>query len=262
MTRPVIIAHRGGSAPAAENTLPAFRQALELGVDGIELDLQLGDAGDLVVIHDMITAGDRREDAPRLASVLDLVQALRPRARVVIDLKSAPWTPGLEDQGRRLVDAAASLLQAYPCKDRIILASFDWDALEHASRCLPACPIAFHTMAARWLDRLSAAQTGVNDRRDLLAYLEGWRQRRGPGFEALSPLELMRAADGDIWSCLHRDLTDTAVAKARGLGLAVWTWTVNQPADLARVIRLGVDAVTTDRPDQLLRYLDAQEQES
>jgi glycerophosphoryl diester phosphodiesterase len=262
MSKPKIIAHRGGAAIAPENTLPAFRQALALGVDGIELDLQLSDDGELVVIHDVLLAGAAPADAPRFETILDLVWSERPDAMMVVDLKATPWRSDRKDQGRRLIDAAAPLLEAYPRKDLITLASFDWDALEHASARLPGLPTAFHTMAARLLAGLSPAQTGVDDPRDLLAHLEHWRQSRGAGVEALSPLDLMRGAGAEIWSCQHRDLTASAVAKARALDLSVWTWTVNTEADLTRVLRLGVDAVTTDWPDRVLRYLDVQRWEA
>jgi glycerophosphoryl diester phosphodiesterase len=261
MSRPLIIAHRGGAAMAPENTLPAFRQALDLGVDGIELDLHLNSAGELVVIHDVLAVHDLAPDAPRLEDVLDLVWAARPQSTIVIDLKAAPWNADQQDNGRRLVDAVAPVVEAYPRPDLLTLASFDWGALEHASSRLPAARTAFHTMAVRWIEALSPAQTGVADRRDLLAYLEDWRQRRGPGVEGLSPLDLIRTASASIWSCQQRDLTELAVRKARELDLGVWTWTVNTAADLVRVLGLGVDAVTTDRPDHVLRFLDTQQWE-
>ncbi len=237
--RPIVIAHRGGAAIAPENTLAAFRRALELGVDGIEFDLQRNAAGELVVLHDILGDGDMAEGAPRLESVLDLVAALRPDARLVVDLKATPWCAGRGDDGRRLVDAAAPLLEAHLNKGCVVLASFDFGALEHAAHRLPAFATAFHTMAARWLEGLSAKQTGIPERRDVLAYHEEWRQRRGPGHEALSPLDLMKQAGGAIWSCQHRDLAASAVAVARGLDLMVWTWTVNTESDLARVLALG-----------------------
>lgn len=255
MSTPIVIAHRGGAAIAPENTLEAFERGLALGADGVEFDLQLSDGGELVVVHDMLEPGEAPGPAPRLAAVLDLVARLRPDARIVVDLKAAPWKPGCEDQGRRLADAAAPVLAAYPRPDRLVLASFDWAALEHARGLLPGAATGFHTMAPRWTRHLSPRQTGVDDPRDLLAYLEAWRQSRGPGIEALSPLELMRGAGAGLWSCQHRDLTAAAVARARALGLGVWAWTVNTPADLARVLDIGVDAITTDWPGHVVNFL-------
>ena len=255
MNKPIVIAHRGGAALAPENSLKAFTRALDAGVDGVELDVQLGDNGELIVIHDVLEPDDLCLGAPRLDAVLDLIQTIRPDACVVIDVKAAPWRQDRRDQGCRLIDAAVDPLALYPRGDRLVLASFDWDALEHASKRLPASKIAFHTMAARWLVGLSPQQTGLTDSSQILAYLEAWRQARGPGYEALSPLEMMRGSGAHIWSCHHRDLTASSVTRARGLGLQVWTWTVNAPADLERVLDLGVDAVTTDWPDHVVNYL-------
>lgn len=255
MHKPIVIAHRGGAAIAPENTLEAFERGLALGADGVEFDLQLTGDGELVVTHDPLQLDDVCPEAPRLAQALERIAALKPEATIVVDLKATPWKPGCEDQGQRLVDAAAPVLEAWPHPEQLVLASFDWDAAEHASRRIPAARTGFHTMAVRWTHGLSPRQTGVDDPRELLAYLEGWRQARGPGIEARSSLELIKGAGGRIWSCQHRDLTPEAIARARELGLAVWTWTVNSQADLDRVLDLGVDAVTTDWPGHVVNCL-------
>lgn len=250
-----LIAHRGGLEHAPENTLEAFASAIAMGADGIELDLQMLDDGALLVRHDMIAAEAGEADLPRLDQVLDMVAERRPDMRIVVDVKATPWTPGLENHGLALIERAAPQLRAYVRPDRIVLGSFDWIALEHARDVLPEFPTAFHTMAARWLAGLPLQQTGVADVRDYLAYMEAWRQARGPGMEALSALDAIKGAGGKIWSCLHRDLTPQAVAHARALGLEVWTWTVNTEDDLNRVLAMGVDAVTTDRPQHLIELL-------
>lgn len=252
--RPLIIGHRGAAGLAPENTLAAFETAIALGADGIELDLQLTAEGELLVRHDIFADAPPAEPPPTLKDILELVGAQSPGMRIVIDLKSTPWSLERAHSGPDLVDAVAPHLAAYAHPERVVLASFDWDAAEHAGRAAPACGRAFHSMAAHWLDHITPAQSGVADRRDLLAYLEGWRQARGPGTEALAPLDLIRAAGGTIWSCHHRDLTAGAAAKARALGLQVWTWTVNTEADLRRVLDIGVDAVTTDHPDRVIAF--------
>jgi glycerophosphoryl diester phosphodiesterase len=262
MTRPILIAHRGGLEHAPENSLEAFESAMESAVDGFELDVQLARDGGLVVRHEVLPPGADPCAWPSLGDVLALAAARRPEMRIVIDLKGAPWTEGGKARGRALIDQAAPLLKAYPRPDRLVLGSFDWDALDYAREALPTLSRAYHTMAARWLAGLSPVQTAVDDPRDYLAYLEAWRQARGPGFEALSHLDLFRSGGAAIWSCLHRDLTLGSVARARDLGLAVWTWTVNTEDDLSRVLELGVDAVTTDQPGRMLRYFDTQPKEA
>jgi len=262
MTRPILIAHRGGLEHAPENTLEAFEMAIASGVDGFELDVQLSRDGALVVRHDLLPPDADPSAWPSLQQVLDMAVEARPDIRIVIDVKGAPWTEDGRARSRALIERAAPLLNAYPRPERLLLGSFDWDALDYAGEILPRLARAHHTMAVRWLSGLSQAQTAIRDPRDYLAYLEGWRQARGPGFEGLSHLDLFRSGGAMAWSCMHRDLTAAAVAKARDLGLAVWAWTVNTEDDLRRMMALGVDAVTTDRPDQMLRFFESQTKET
>ena len=262
MTRPILIAHRGGLERAPENSLAAFAAAIDSAVDGFELDLQLSAGGALVARHDPLQPDTDVADLPTLAEVLRMTALRRPGMRILIDIKGTPWARGRTPQGRALIDRAAPLLRAYPHPDQIVLGSFDWDTLAYARQTLPHLRQAFHTMAVKWLEGLRESQTGVGDPRDYLAYVEAWRQARGAGHEALSTLELFQAGGAAIWSCHHRDLTAPAIARARSLGLSVWTWTVNTEADLRRVLDLGVDAVTTDRPEQILRLFASTEQET
>jgi glycerophosphoryl diester phosphodiesterase len=262
VTRPLVVGHRGAAGLLPENTLAGFEKAIAVGADGIELDLQLDGDGQLRVRHDIVPDGAGAEPPPTLAAILGLVAARAPRMTIFIDLKATPWAARDQARGIRLVDAAAPLLARHAHPGRIVLASFDWDALEHARRTLPACRLAFHSMATRWLDHLTPAQSGVDHPRDFLAYMEGWRQARGPGVEGLSSLELIRAAGGAIWSCHHRDLTPAAAAKAREVGLAIWAWTVNAEADLQRVLRIGVAGVITDYPDRILNVLNTMDWET
>jgi glycerophosphoryl diester phosphodiesterase len=62
---------------------------------------------------------------------------------------------------------------------------------------------------------------------------------------------MVKAAGGAIWSPNYRDLDEALVKEARGLGLKVLPWTVNDPADMERLIDWDVDGLITDRPDRL-----------
>lgn len=62
---------------------------------------------------------------------------------------------------------------------------------------------------------------------------------------------MVRAAGGRIWSSFHGDLDAAQVKEAQGLGLTVLAWTVNDPAQIARMLDLGVDGIVTDRPDRV-----------
>ena len=241
MTRPLVVAHRGGAGLAPENTLAACRLALGLGVDAVEVDVRLAADGVPVVLHDPTldrttsgrgplsvqraaalraldaTIGGRgrfpAELLPLLAEVLAL---LRGRAAAHIELKGEPRV------APELVEAVVDLLDE--CGEPApLLLSFDWDALAHAHARAPN--LALKALAPHWpasgtmaLERLSAA--GV-----------GWL---GLGYAALTPVRL---------------------AMVRAMGLRLGIWTVNHVASLRRGLRLGVDALTTDRPDRLLPLL-------
>jgi glycerophosphoryl diester phosphodiesterase len=63
--------------------------------------------------------------------------------------------------------------------------------------------------------------------------------------------KLIRAAGGKVWSAFHGDLSAALVTEAHDLGLTVLAWTVNEPADISRVLDWGVDGIVSDRPDRV-----------
>src|SRR5512147_906066 len=146
--RPLVLGHRGASADAPENTLAAFRLALEQGADGVELDAWRCASGEVVVFHDQdarrlagsplrveraslpeLQALDvgawkgerfRGERIPRLEEALEVLGA----AVVNVELKSAhpPGDP-------RLALAVARILRSRGAVERALVSSFDWTLL-------------------------------------------------------------------------------------------------------------------------------------
>jgi glycerophosphoryl diester phosphodiesterase len=125
--------------------------------------------------------------------------------------------------------------------ERVTLQSFDWRTLVAARRLVPALRTACLTIetdnsnnvAARD-DRASAWTAGLD-----LGQYEG------------SVPRLVKAAGCAIWSPFHRNATDARVAEAHALGLTVLPWTVNDVADMRRLIAAGVDGLISDYPDRL-----------
>src|ERR1051326_9037629 len=93
-SRPVLVCHRGASALAPENSLEAFRVAMQHGVDFSELDVHVGRSGDLVVTHDPPQDAAADRELPRLAEVFDLV---RGRMGIYVELKGAATGEALGD---------------------------------------------------------------------------------------------------------------------------------------------------------------------
>lgn len=227
-------AHRGASAYAPENTLPAFQKAIAMGADGVEFDVQRTADGHLVVIHDEtidrtstglgkvrdLTLDQlRRHDysnrkigfdgiqIPLLSEVLELLRATE--LTVNIELKtSVELYPGIEDEALELVDGMGM-------GERVIWSSFNHNTIAALRGRVPR-------------ERLALL---VAD-----ALHEPWRYAAEFGAGALHP-------------GIHLLQQPGYVGAAHNAGLKVHVWTVND-AELVRIVkRMGVDAVITNHPD-------------
>jgi glycerophosphoryl diester phosphodiesterase len=231
--RPLVIAHRGASADAPENTLSAFRLARRLGAGMVELDVHRTKDRRLVVIHDPSltrTTGVRAAVASRtLAEMADLdagswfsprfararvptleavLAALGPRMAVNIEIKSGrrPY-PGLE---ARLV----ALLRRLGWVRRALISSFRLAPLARVRRLHPT--IAIGILVHPWSPDLAL--------------------RRARRLGAVSVHPPARAVTAALIDRLH------------AAGLLVLPYTVDRRADQARLLRLGVDGFFTNRP--------------
>jgi glycerophosphoryl diester phosphodiesterase len=220
----MILGHRGASGEAPENTLRAFALAAEQGADGVELDVQPSADGALVIMHDDTV--DRTTNGR--GRVADLTYA----ALAALDAGAGEPVPTLEEaltlaRGRLFVDieikdpgvepAVAALVDRLGMADEVAISSF-----------YPASLAAMRATAPhlrRWL-------------------LSGeW-----------SPVVLQVALDlGAVGVAPHHRHIDAALVEAaRARGLAVVAWTVNAPADIERLLALGLDALITDYPARAL----------
>ena len=226
----LVIAHRGASAEKPENTLAAFRRALALKVDGIELDVQVTADGVPVVFHDSslrrLTGQSGRlskqtwrelkklqvagtEPIPRLSDVLTLV---RGRALVQIELKRG--VP---------VSRVVRIIRRARAERWVILASFEANLVREAGKLAPAIP------------------------RMLIS--EG----RG---EAKQLLRQMADADAGGLSLHHKAVRNRAMVQAiQAGGATLWCWPVNDAAIARRLAGWGTDALLGDNPALLRRMV-------
>ncbi|MCK5805644.1 MAG: hypothetical protein KAI66_22620 [Lentisphaeria bacterium] len=240
---PVIEAHRGDSAHAPENTIVAFRQAIDLGAGWIELDIHQCAGGDFVVMHD--TTVDRTSDGegaiadltlaqlrsldigawrgaqfageriPTLRETLELVQ----RAGVHLNIEIKELSQG-ETSARQL----AALLDEYPSQDGLqhVVSSFNLEALLD-------------------LDRIGAEVP--------LAYLGGKE-----GFEILQSA----MQHGLPWVHLqYEGVSRDLVLRAHAAGIRVMVWTMDRGDLYAYFARAGVDKICTNDPGRMLRIQQA-----
>jgi glycerophosphoryl diester phosphodiesterase len=236
---PKNFAHRGGRRWAPENTLASFKKSVDLGVDGIELDIHKCKSGELVVIHDdtvdrttngkgavknmtweelsALDAGtwyDKKfagEKLPLLKQVLDLVHG---KLVINVEIKNCPTIyPGIEDD-------LLKMLSNYPYADKIVISSFDHEVIHSIHRKTKKYKLAL------------LGDSIIHD-------LPGYAERVGascwnPDFDCVRP---------DSMKVAHEH------------GLEVNTWTVNKPEDWKRACDLHVDTIITDDPEGLQNFL-------
>ena len=242
-----VAAHRGGAQLWAENGLTAFRNALALGADYLELDTHLTADGEVVVIHDptlertttghgavsavrradlaaaRLKARDGRvtEDAvPTLAQVLDTLQpsAAQLLLEIKVDAARKPY-PDIERK-------ALALVQARGLGDRVIVMAFEAPTLKRVRALDPKIRMA-----------LLVSKTRVSRERAVAGDLVAWARDAGATHLGVE----------------HPVVDAALLAAARGAGLQVAAWTANGEADIKRLVELRVDVVISDRPDLALR---------
>jgi glycerophosphoryl diester phosphodiesterase len=241
MKPPLVIAHRGASHVAPENTLAAFRLAWEQGADAIETDLRLTADGAVVAFHDangrrllrdrrricdltlaelrQLDAGAwkagawRGERVPELGEVLETAPS---HGQIVLELKE---------------NIAAALATALPdpMRPRTTIIAFDAETITHAKRLLPEC-------RALWL---------------FGNY--GLLPSRARGRELAARVRDLGVDGVDLRH--DRRLNQSLLVPLRAEGRTVFTYTVNQARSVRRCARLGLDGVTTDRPGDTRRWL-------
>ncbi|MES2658495.1 MAG: glycerophosphodiester phosphodiesterase [Verrucomicrobiota bacterium] len=247
---PAVIAHRGASVDAPENTLSAFKEAWNQKSDGIELDIHLTKDGRIVVIHDGSTKRTtgknlvvkdhsleelRRLDAgawkgkkwkndliPTLEETLETLPAGK---QVYIEIKCGPEV--LQELARVISKSGKSMEQL-----RII--AFSLETLVKAKALIPDVKTLWLVSGSK--DKL----TGKTIYPDLAVISE---KARAAGMAGL-----------DLNIGFPLDAAAVTAIQAKGLTLAVWT--INDPAAAKRFAAAGVDAINTDHPARIRSALD------
>lgn len=282
-------AHRGGRALLPENTLPAFANALSMGVDTLELDVGVTGDGEIVISHErglnpnLARSSDgvyiTPPGTPFVKLRLDEVRTydvgqIRPDSAYAKQFPDQRAMPGTRIPTLRelfvLVRKSGNTQVRFNIETKI-----DPNHPEEAPD-----PQAFVAKLLRVIET-----DGFSDR--VLVQSFDWRtlqlvQRQAPNVPTVyltlqrgsgqtvaldkatnwtagfNPADhggslprTIKAAGGAIWSPYFGDVTAALVSEARGLGLRVVVWTVNKPEDMARMIELGVDGIISDRPDLL-----------
>jgi glycerophosphoryl diester phosphodiesterase len=215
-----VFAHRGVHRTVRENTLGAFRAAVDLGVDGVELDVRQTGDGTLVIHHDPTIEGRpighlAAVEVPAYVPRLDEAMTMLRGLTVNVEIKNSrdPDEPTYDESGAIVRDTLA-YLRKEAWLDAVIVSCFDRATCEMV-RAIEA------DVTLAWLVYEGSLSESLRMARDL-------------GFDAVNPHFSM--------------LTPENRALARALGLAINAWTVNGAEDLASMAELDVESVITDDP--------------
>lgn len=243
-----VIAHRGASFYAPENTMAAFEKAVEMRADMIELDITLTKDGEIVILHDedlkRTTNGSgiahrmplkelqkldvgswysekfREERIPTLETVLEWA---KDKISLNIEIKPEAVTDDVEGG---IEEKALQLVQKYGMEKYVIFSSFDLRAVERIKKAAPRVPAA-------------------------VLYHYSTAGKKGP-------VDLVNNCRADGFNIDRRYLSNRWINELNENNIPIWVYTVNKESQMKSLIRRGVSGIFTDRPD-LLRSIAEQE---
>lgn len=238
-----VVAHRGISAKAPENTLASFELAASVpGIDMVELDVRLTKDAEVIVLHDRTlqrtTTGngiarkytlqelknydagswfDPRFSSERIPTLAEVLQCVGSSRWVDIEIKSDPF-----DGSHRslIVDRVMRVVDLSGMGERVCFTSFDHHLIGDLKR------------------RLPSATTGV-----LYNFFRDFGR---------PPSKLARRANASIFICAKGELQHSMIGDAHAHGIAVYVYTLNSVKDALKMIQLGVDGIISDNADDIV----------
>jgi glycerophosphoryl diester phosphodiesterase len=276
--------HRGARGLLPENTLAAFERALRIGVTTLEMDTAVTADGVVVVSHDPVLNPDlvRGPDGqwvteplvirqlthaqlqqydvgrirpgsnyaktfsqqqpqdgarmPTLAAVFELAKRLgADRVQFDIETKMDLRNPAHTLPPEAFVDAVVKVVREAGVEDRVMIQSFDWRTLQAVKKVAPRIRTVY-----------LSTQTPRGSNLDSPVFTAGFTLEQHGSVPAM-----VKAAGGHVWSPNFPAVTPELVKQGQALGLKVIPWTVNEEADIERVIAMGVDGIISDYPDRV-----------
>jgi len=228
MEKTLKIGHRGAKGYEPENTLVSFQKALEMKVDGIELDVHLSSDGELIVIHD--ESIDRTTNGKGLVQNLSFQEIKSfliegkykvPRLQEVFDIVDRNCFINIELKGSGTEKPVLELIERYVLEknwnyDHFLVSSFNWDMLQDVRFLNPRIPIGVITD--------SSVEQALAFAKKIKAY------SIHPDFQLLSKEN---------------------VALVQENGFEVFPWTVNSKDDIQKIKSFNVNGIISDFPDKI-----------
>lgn len=235
--RPRVFAHRGLALEAPENTLLAFAHALAAGVDHVETDVRASRDGVAMVAHD--------DDLSRIGGTSDRVDALTVAELARLDLGAGQHMPTLAEaldafpdlrfnidlKSEASIAPTIEAIRKTRAEQRVLLTSFSEQRRRAALRMLPE--VATSASGPRFALALAASVVRATPavRRALAGIHAVQIPEKALGLTTVTPAH---------------------VQAFHAAGVEVHVWTINEPDDMRRLLRLGVDGIVTDRADLAL----------
>jgi glycerophosphoryl diester phosphodiesterase len=216
------IGHRGAKGYVAENTLASFKKALELKVDGIELDIHLSSDAEIMVIHDeTINRTTNGNGFVKDFTSVELKQFGIPTLIEVLDVINQECFVNIEIKDAKTTEFVVELIQNYLSKKhwnikKFIVSSFDWAVLKEISQLNSTIKIGVLT------------EDNIDD--------------------AIAFAKEIKAFSINLYFNL---LTINIVERIQKEGFQIHTWTVNSSEDITFVKSLNVDGIISDFPDKI-----------
>jgi glycerophosphoryl diester phosphodiesterase len=238
--RPLVrIAHGGGGSLAAPNSLDGIERSLSYGLEMIEIDVRGTADGRAVLSHDDVVGGTSIGASP-----FDAVRRAKPDLATLddaLDLVGTKTTLNLDIKDSASMTRALAVVRAHGALDRCVVSCLDRQWLASLAELEPTMQ-AFLSYPA---DRGGASQ-------------KAWLKPAVSGAVSLMRMTLprrlpgmVRALQGAGVTIYHPLVTPRLIALARSMRMPLYTWTVDDPEQMRRLVAMGVDGITSNRPDLL-----------
>jgi glycerophosphoryl diester phosphodiesterase len=226
--KPLVIGHRGAMGHETENTLASVQKALDLGVDMIEIDVFKISSGEVVVFHDQTV--ERLTNGPGKIEEYNISDLSRltldgghkiPMLQDVLKLIDNKVALNIELKGANTADKVNHVIEFYTksrgwSTENFIISSFNWEELRTLRKLNDSVAIAILT---------------EDNPLDALAI--------GTELNAVAINPYFKNLDADV------------AAKIKQAGFKIYTWTVNEPDDIAAIKNMGVDGIITNFPERV-----------
>lgn len=178
-------------------------------------------------------------------AITEFLAACKAPTRLVVEIKTDPPNPTWSANPVYVADLTVQQLRKHNAPDRAQIIAFDWRALRRVQLMAPNVSVSYLTITSKDWDTIETGKPGAS------VWMAGLDV---DDFGGSTP-RAVAGTKSRNWSPNSANVTAKSVAEAHKLGLRVYPWTLNTREDMLKFIQMGVDGITTDRPDLLLQVL-------